>query len=586
MKNEEGSSSIINDIDSFLNEGKPKPSNGDKPKLSLEEERAALIAKRIERESKLPSITFPRSRVGIDEAGKKYREEETGEEWEIPDYGFDDRTPDVPQTMEDIPKGQEKGNSLDRIFFDMEEAEWETQMRIAMKHVDQAVLVIGESGVGKTTMIEQSAETVQWKVAYFNAPTMDPYLNLVGIPNVRRDETGKACLEFVRKHDLEHVDMIFLDEINRVSHATQNQLFELVHARTINGVPFRKLKAVWAAINPPREDIVRAVQELESALGGRFDAIITVEAAPKIHHYVGPGRKGQVGMSVARECLRWWYKEILNADPQEGKDGQPVYLRDIITPRVLYYIMRKIQRLNNDVFNPRPGEKAESMAWWNRGFNMIAQHHKISSKTTGVNMPFEQLKRAVLGDATAALSSLRNDAPELETKIAEVKGDQAKGAKIAGVIEAGLRKTTLDGEAKIPLDDIGNFSRIICAMHPEVAGIVLRQDLCWYLWVKQNKPEEWRKAWATSQGQPDLPHVLPPTRGETDIYNKCKTQIDATIQGNIEYGIEKKGTPAKVATAPGKGKVAGGLGGAPATRPGAPAPVGGTPAPATTGVRP
>jgi hypothetical protein len=579
MNNEEGSSSIINDIESFLNEGKTP--NGNAPVVGAKEtekERTAFIEKRVARESKLPSIQFPRSRVGINEAGKKYKDEETGDEWEVPDYGYDERTPDLPGTPEDVAKGQTPGNSLDRIFFDMEEAEWETQMRIAMKHVDQAVLVIGESGVGKTTMIEEAAETMNLKVAYFNAPTMDPYLNLVGIPNVRRDKEGRACLEFVRKHDLEHVDMIFLDEINRVSHATQNQLFELVHARTINGVPFRRLRSVWAAINPPRDDITRAVQELESALGGRFDAIVTVEAAPKIKHYIGPGRKGQIGASVAKTCLRWWYKEILNKE-REGKGGQPVWLQDIVTPRVLYYIMRKVQRLNNDVFHPRPGEKAESLVWWNRGFNMIAQHHKISSKTWGVNMPYELLKRALLGDEIAALSSIRNNAPEIETRVKEAQGDETKAIQMAEMIEAGLRKTTLGGEAQIPFNEIGDFSKIISVMHPDAASKVLRQDLCWYLWAKHNKTPEWRKAFATQEGYPDDPITQPPTQGETDIYNKCKKQIDRTLETNAAAGAEKRLTPGKAAGTPGTGKVAGGLG-APPKVAGAPAKTG---APATTG---
>jgi hypothetical protein len=558
MNNHEGtSSSILTEIDDFLNDGQPVVDRAERAEV----ERAAFIEKRIATERKLPPAQFPRSRIGVNEAtGKTYRDEDTKEEWEVPDYGYDERTPDLPKSPEDISAGAAPGNSLDRVFFNMEEQEWETQMQIAMEHKDEAVLVLGESGVGKTTMVEAAAEKYGLKVAYFNAPTMDPYLNLVGIPNVRKDEKGKSCLEFVRKHDLEHVDMIFLDEINRVSHATQNQLFELVHARTINGVPFRRLRSVWAAINPPRDDITRAVQEMESALGGRFMTVIHVEAAPRIHHFVGEGRKGQIGMSVARTCLRWWYQEIFNAPPQEGKGGQMVHLQDIVTPRVLYYIMRKVQRLNNDVYNPRPGEQAKSLVWWNRGFNTIAQHHKISSKTWGVNMPYEQLKRALLGDEIVALSSLRNDSPEVEQHINEIKADPMKGLKVAEQIEAGLRKVA-GKEAQIPLNEIGDFSRIICAMNPNASSKILRQDLAWYLFAKHNKTPEWRKQWATHQGFPNDPITLAPTQGETDIYNRCKKQIDQTISANIAAGAERQLTPGLAPTTPGAGKVAGGLGG-------------------------
>jgi hypothetical protein len=236
--------------------------------------------------------------------------------------------------------------------------------------------------------------------------------------------------------------------------------------------------------------------------------------------------------------------------------------------------MRKVQRLNNDVFNPRANEPAESLTWWNRGFNMVAQHHKISSKTWGVNMPYEILKRALLGDEIAALSTLRNNAPEIDTRVKEAQGDEAKGLEMAGMIEAGLRKTTLGGEARIPFNEIGDFSTIISVMHPDAASKILRQDLCWYLWAKHNKTPEWRKAFATQQGYPDDPITLPATQGETDIYNKCKKQIDRIIEQNQAAGAEKRITPGKAAVAPGSGKVAGGLGTPapkPAAAPGVPA---------------
>jgi hypothetical protein len=575
--NEEDQSDIVQDIDEFLNEGKNvKEAPGTPVPVNEEEEaaRAAFIAKRRALEGLLPPPrALPLSRIGVVEAKPgKYRDEETGDEWEIPNYTHDPRTPDVPQSREELLKRKKSMNSLEKQFYDQAPQDWETQINMAIEMKIPAVIVVGESGVGKTTMIENEASKHGLKVAYFNAPTMDPYLQLVGIPYVEKSDLGKSCLRFVRKHDLEHVDMIFLDEINRVTQATQNQLFELVAAHSINGVPFRRLRSVWAAINPPREDITRYVQEMDAALAGRWYVVIHVEAAPRIHHYVGP--RDQIGTAVAETCLSWWYSEIKDKT-EEGKGGQMVHLQDIINPRVLYYIMWVVQRLNNSMFNPHPGETPITMKQWNTGFNMITQHHKLSSKTWGVNMPFEQLKRALLGNEIVALSMLRNDSPEIEKWINLVKTDTLKAIELAGKLEVAMRSTTLEGPAKISKAELGDFSQIISAMPPEASGKIMRQDIAWYLWAKVHETPERRKAIAAELGDPNDPIVLPMTNGERDIYTHLQKIIDRIITTNKELGIEKKQPVGRAPTAPGGAKVAGGLG---APRPGAPGGGGGKPA--------
>jgi len=571
--NDDKKSDIIQDIDAFLNEGGGGGEEKSLPVPVEDKARAAFLARPLP-----PPRRLPLSRIGVVEAKPgKYKDTDTGEEWEVPNFTYDSRTPDVPQTPGDILKYmKQKGvlNTLETQFYDMERQEWEEQIDLSMEEAAPAVIVVGESGVGKTTMIENEAAKHNLKVAYFNAPTMDPYLQLVGIPYVRTD-LGKACLQFVRKHDLEHVDMIFLDEINRVSKAVQNQLFELVAAHQINGVPFRRLRSVWAAINPPREDINRAVQELEDALAGRFFHVIHVEAAPKIHHYAGP--RDQIGMKVAETCLSWWYSEI-KGKQGEGKDNQTVNLQDVITPRVLYYIMWTVQRLNNAMYHPGKDEKGNpippiSEKRWNAGFNRIAQHHKLSSKTWGVNMPFEQLKRALHGHEIVALSMLRNDSAEIERWEQLVQADQVKGLELADKLEAALRKTTLGGPAEIPMNELGDFSRILVAMHKDAAGkVVGRQEVAWYLWAKVHKTPAERQAIAAKAGNPDDPIALPMTNGEKEIYEHCKPIIDRIIQTNIEQGQAKRQPVGRAPVAPGGPKIAGGLGGGPSPAGGGGAP--------------
>jgi len=601
MNNNDQKPDIIQDIDAFLNEGK-KPEKAEKaekvqkPPVPINEEaRAAYLAKYHAGETPLPgSRKLPLSLVGVTEATEEkpetYTDEQTGEEWEIPDYTYDPRTPDVPQTKEQIYKQKKTLNTLEEQFYNMEEQDWEIQIRTAMKHKIPTVLVLGESGVGKTTMIENEAAKFGLKVAYFNAATLDPYIQLIGIPYVTKDQRGNDCLHFIRKHDLEHVDMIFLDEINRSPEQVQNQLFELIGARRINGVPFRKLRSVWAAINPPREDVTRYVKEMDTALAGRWYAVIHVEAAPQIHHYVGP--KDQIGIKVAEACLSWWYDKIQGQE-QEGAGGQIVQLQDIITPRVLYYIMFVAQRLNNDLFHPgtqtvtdpATGATKEvavppiTKKEWNVSFNLITQHHKISGKSWGINMPFEELKRALLGADIVALSMLRNDSPEIEKWEAEVK-EPLRGLEIADKLEAAVRGTQLEGPARIQMAELGDFSRILCAMHKDAAGkVVGRQDIAWYLYAKQNETPEARKAAAVKAGDPNNPIASPQTKGERDIYVHCRPIIDEIIGINRETGAAKKLPVGKAAPAAGAPKVAGGLGGSPTgLNPARPGPPGAPPA--------
>jgi hypothetical protein len=263
-------------------------------------------------------------------------------------------------------------------------------------------------------------------------------------------------------------------------------------------------------------------------------------------------------LKVAETCLSWWYDEIKGKE-MEGKDGQMMQLQDIITPRVLYYIMWMVQRLNNDMYHPAPGQQPISAKRWNIGFNMIAQHHKLSSKTWGVNMPFEQLKRALLGHEIVALSMLRNSSPEIEKWENIVKTDTAKGLELAGKLEEALRTTTLGGAAKISMNELGDFSRIICAMPPEASGKLVRQEIAWYLWAKVHRTPEQRKADAAKAGDPNNPITLPMTIGERDIYEHLKSIIDRIIKTNIDLGVAKKQPVGKVPTAPGGGKIAGGL---------------------------
>lgn len=136
------------------------------------------------------------------------------------------------------------------------------------------IMLIGLHGTGKTSVLRQAASELGWKVADFSAPLMEPYIHLLGVPEVVEDEDGRH-LEMVRTRNLMDADVIFIDELNRGPLVVRNGVMELVNDRAINGVALPNLKCVVSACNPAA-DGEYAVQLLDPAQMDRFDVTLTM----------------------------------------------------------------------------------------------------------------------------------------------------------------------------------------------------------------------------------------------------------------------------------------------------------------------
>lgn len=130
------------------------------------------------------------------------------------------------------------------------------------------VLLSGLHGIGKTFAVMQAIEDLGYEMKYYSTSTLDPYVDLVGVPVPVDRGDGKHKLEMVRPEDINNVDVVFFDELNRADPKTLNAVFELVQFRTINGEPLPRLKSVVAAINPT--DGAYNTDELDPALIDRF----------------------------------------------------------------------------------------------------------------------------------------------------------------------------------------------------------------------------------------------------------------------------------------------------------------------------
>jgi GTPase SAR1 family protein len=176
------------------------------------------------------------------------------------------------------------------------------------------VLLTGTHGVGKTTLCKRiQRELGITNTKYYSAATLDPWVDLVGIPIPDGDG-----IKFCRPTDLLDAEWVIFDEINRSHSKVQNALLEMVQFRSINGTPLPKLKMVWAMQNPPGG--VYQVTELDPAMVDRFHARITLTAHPSPQYYMSACA---IPLDAATALVDWWNKDLKDTD------------HALVTPRTL-----------------------------------------------------------------------------------------------------------------------------------------------------------------------------------------------------------------------------------------------------------
>jgi hypothetical protein len=189
------------------------------------------------------------------------------------------------------------------------------------------VLLIGGHGVGKTGMALSAAEALYLKCKYLSAATMDPYADFAGIPIPDRK---KKIIEFFHDADLDRYHIFFVDELNRPAHLKiLNGVLELIQFHSVQGRPFKKLKMVWAAMNPPNAEY--NVDDIDPALLDRFHHYIEIPNVFIQEFYIN-----KFGKDIGKVLLNWG--NSLSQDKRKA-----------ITPRRLEYIGTIINDTRNSL---------------------------------------------------------------------------------------------------------------------------------------------------------------------------------------------------------------------------------------------
>lgn len=166
------------------------------------------------------------------------------------------------------------------------------------------VLLIGNHGVGKTAIVRAALDDLGLTWKYFSASTIDPWVDLVGVPK----EKG-GVLDLIRPAtlDFENLEVIFLDEYNRAPKKVRNACMELIQFQSINGKKFPKLKLVIAAINPDdEEELNYDVEKLDPAQIDRFHIHLPIKSVPDGHWFKNTYANSGVS------AVKWWNEQSAN----------------------------------------------------------------------------------------------------------------------------------------------------------------------------------------------------------------------------------------------------------------------------------
>ncbi len=184
------------------------------------------------------------------------------------------------------------------------------------------VLLEGSHGVGKTEMVKQVFDKLGWVWKYFSASTIDPWVDLVGVP---KEKDG--VLELIRPAtlDFDNLEAIFLDEYNRAPKKVRNAVMELIQFGSINGKKFPKLKVVFAAINPDDDDdLTYDVEKLDPAQIDRFPIHLPVPNKPCAYFFK------EKHASSGALAVKWWMSQTDEVkkliSPRRLEQGLQVFL--------------------------------------------------------------------------------------------------------------------------------------------------------------------------------------------------------------------------------------------------------------------
>ena len=168
---------------------------------------------------------------------------------------------------------------------------------LAALATEAPILLVGPHGTAKSLLLSRLCEALGLEWRHYNASLLN-YDDLVGYPL----PDDKGSLRFIQTPaSIWDAEAVFLDEISRSRVDMQNRLFPIIHERKVQGLPLKRLRYRWAAMNPPAnrdtldDDPYVGSARLDDALADRFPLIVCL---PSFAELSSPDR-----LAVIRKTL-------------------------------------------------------------------------------------------------------------------------------------------------------------------------------------------------------------------------------------------------------------------------------------------
>jgi len=193
---------------------------------------------------------------------------------------------------------------------------------------EDPLLLIGQSGTGKTFLLNSISEVLGLEHRHYNASLIS-FDDLVGFPYP--DDARESVRFLETPATIWGAESVLIDEISRCKPEHQNRLFSLVHERCIQGIPLGRLRYRWAAMNPCTADQEGAEdylgsEPLDPALADRFAVIVDVsdwdalskEQQQRVADPAGEGVRSDDTGELARDLAAWrkQFEEEISACPE------------------------------------------------------------------------------------------------------------------------------------------------------------------------------------------------------------------------------------------------------------------------------
>lgn len=180
---------------------------------------------------------------------------------------------------------------------------------------EDPLLLIGETGTGKTYLLNSLSEVLGLEHRHYNASLIS-FDDLVGFPYPDAANEGVKFLE--TPATVWGAESVLIDEISRCKPEHQNRLFSLIHERRLQGIALDRLRYRWAAMNPCSADQTSyedysGSEPLDPALADRFALFVKAvdwgnlsEGEKKgVSDPKGEGAVSNDGGSLKKEVQEW-----------------------------------------------------------------------------------------------------------------------------------------------------------------------------------------------------------------------------------------------------------------------------------------